>query len=117
MEKVDLPLRRPLQSIAAPRVRTLSYGGAAFAPARSCAPPRRAHVRARTTADREQCTEYNRQEQLAKMIDEKYDHVIFIDLDNWVNFFGQLTTHLPSKVSGLLGVNHYLVLCVTSNNI
>lgn len=80
-----------------PRIRTVSQGPAFRSPRDRASA--HAHVRARTTggAGAEQTTEYNRQEMLAKMIDEKYDQVIFVDLDNWVNFFGHLTSHLPSK--------------------
>ena len=62
-------------------------------------PSGRHHVRPRTTVAVEQDTEYNRQKMLAKTIDEKYDHIIFVDLDNWINFFGHLRSPLPSKVS------------------
>ena len=94
--RVDPPLRRP--PFVPSRARTASCSGPSFAPPRQHAPVR-AHARSRTTAGPEQCAEFHRQDMLAKLVNEKYDHVIFIDLDNWVNFFGHLTTHLPSKVT------------------
>lgn len=94
VEPVNLTQGRPLLA-ASSRTRTSSLSSA-FRPPRA-GPMARAHVRARTTVPVEQDAEYNRQEMLAKTIDEKYDHVIFIDLDNWVNFFGHLRAPLPSK--------------------
>ena len=83
METVGLTQRRPL--LAANRRPRTSSMATVFQPPRA-GPTGRAHVRARTTVPMDQDAEYNRQELLAKLIDEKYDHVIFIDLDNWVNF-------------------------------
>jgi hypothetical protein len=52
--------------------------------------------RSRTQVTSKDCLEQNRFERILKRMNRSIEEVIFVDLDNWANYFGRLKSPLPA---------------------
>jgi len=60
-------------------------------------PSRFTHTRSRTTVSQADTQEFSYFQALTDKIDKNFEQVLFVDLDNWRNFFGKLNDYIPDK--------------------